>query len=225
MGDMEPQLENVEQTSMNSDSGKKLSVVKIRFDLDNPVSDAMYQYLSENIIIKTKEIIGKKPIESNQLKIELPIEEIKEVSHTIPLYNFYAAAGTFSEIQVEKNYNLIPVPERYATEDYFACQIIGESMNKIIPNGSVCIFKIYSGGSRDGKIVLVENRDIHDVDFNSSFTVKTYSSQKIISEEGWQHKEILLKPNSYDTSFKDIVIDELTSEQMKIHGEFVSVLD
>jgi superfamily II DNA or RNA helicase/SOS-response transcriptional repressor LexA len=225
MGDIKPQKGYVEQTKMNSDRGKKISVVKIRFDLDNPVSDAMYQYLSENIIIKTKEIIGKKPIESNQLKIELPIEEIKEVSHTIPLYNFYAAAGTFSEIQVEKNYNLIPVPERYATEDYFACQIIGESMNKIIPNGSVCIFKIYSGGSRDGKIVLVENRDIHDVDFNSSFTVKTYSSQKIISEEGWQHKEILLKPNSYDTSFKDIVIDELTSEQMKIHGEFVSVLD
>ena len=98
-------------------------------------------------------------------------------------------------------------------------------MNKIIPNGSVCIFKIYSGGSRDGKIVLVENRDIRDADFNSSFTVKTYSSQKIIFEEGWHHKEILLKPNSYDTSLNDILIDEQTSEQMKIHGEFVSVLD
>ena len=41
--------------------------------------------------------------------------------------------------------------------DYFACKIIGESMNRVIPNGSICLFKPYTGGSRNGKIVLVEN--------------------------------------------------------------------
>jgi hypothetical protein len=33
-----------------------------------------------------------------------------------------------------------------------------------------------TGGSRNGKIVLVEN--IQDQDFNSAFTIKTYSSEK-----------------------------------------------
>jgi superfamily II DNA or RNA helicase/HKD family nuclease/SOS-response transcriptional repressor LexA len=225
MGDMEPQLENVEQTSMNSDSGKKLSVVKIRFDLDNPVSDSMYKYLSENSISSTKKITEKKIIKNEQLEIEIPFEEVRVNNNTIPLYNFYAAAGSFSEMQDEKEFSLILVPERYTTEDYFACKVIGESMNKIIPNDSICIFKKYFAGSRSGKILLIENIDSFDPDYNSAFTVKTYSSKKTISEEGYQHKEILLKPNSYDNSFKDIVVNEGNSKEMKVHGEFVCVIN
>ena len=167
----------------------------------------------------------RKIIKNEQLEIEIPFEEVRENNNTIPLYNFYAAAGSFSEMQDEKEFSLILVPERYTTEDYFACKVIGESMNKIIPNNSICIFKKYFAGSRSGKILLIENIDSFDPDFNSAFTVKTYSSKKTISEEGYQHKEILLKPNSYDNSFKDIVVNEGNSKEMKVHGEFVCVIN
>ena len=167
----------------------------------------------------------RKIIKNEQLEIEIPFEEVRVNNNTIPLYNFYAAAGSFSEMQDEKEFSLILVPERYTTEDYFACKVIGESMNKIIPNNSICIFKKYFAGSRSGKILLIENIDSFDPDFNSAFTVKTYSSKKTISEEGYQHKEILLKPNSYDNSFKDIVVNEGNSKEMKVHGEFVCVIN
>jgi phage repressor protein C with HTH and peptisase S24 domain len=68
---------------------------------------------------------------------------------------FYAAAGTFSEIQSERDFTLIEGPEN-SKNDYFACKIVGESMNRVIPNGSICLFKPYTGGSRNGKIVLVD---------------------------------------------------------------------
>jgi superfamily II DNA or RNA helicase/HKD family nuclease/SOS-response transcriptional repressor LexA len=225
MGDINPQLNNVEQTKMNSDSGKQVSVVKIRFDLENPVSDSMYQYLEENLDSKSKKIVAEKPKESQsiQLKIDIP-ETTTESIHTIPFYDFYAAAGTFSEMQDEKDYNLIPISERYATQDYFACQIKGESMNRIIPNNSICLFKKYSGGSRSGKILLIENRDSFDPDFNSAFTVKTYSSQKNINENSWEHTSIVLKPNSFEDNYNDIIIDENNSSEMRVIGEFVTVL-
>ena len=97
-------------------------------------------------------------------------------------------------------------------------------MNKRIPNGSICIFKKYSGGSRTGKILLIENHDIQDPDFNSAFTVKTYASQKRITEEGWKHLEILLKPHSFDSSYKDIIISQDNHNEMKVVGEFITVL-
>ena len=76
---------------------------------------------------------------------------------------FYAAAGTFSEMQSEKDFTLIEGPENIKqNNDYFACKIVGESMNRTIPNGSICLFKSYTGGSRNGKIVLVENFDIQE---------------------------------------------------------------
>jgi phage repressor protein C with HTH and peptisase S24 domain len=128
-------------------------------------------------------------------------------------------------MQSEKDFELIEVPEKYnAKEGYFACEIRGESMNRIIPNNSICIFRIYTGGSRNGKILLIENRDYQDPDFNSVFTVKTYSSERDVKEETWKHLSITLRPNSYDKKYKDIVINEHDADGMRVVGEFVTVL-
>jgi superfamily II DNA or RNA helicase/HKD family nuclease/SOS-response transcriptional repressor LexA len=222
MGGVSPEKDKVAQTTMNNDKGQKISVVKFRFNLHHPVSEVMYNYLQENGTpsIKKNPII-KEPV--NQFEIELTNNNNANIKR-IPFYDFYAAAGSFSEMQSEKDFSLIEVPENYASSDYFACKIIGESMNKVIPNGSICLFKIYIGGSRNGKIVLVENFDYQDPDFNSAFTVKTYSSEKNIDEDSWEHTSIVLRPNSHDQSYKNIIIDEKSGAEMRVVGEFIKVL-
>ncbi|MDG5490767.1 DUF3427 domain-containing protein [Psychroserpens sp. SPM9] len=215
MGDVSIIKDSIQQAEM-PESGKP--VVHFKFQLDVPVKDDLYNYITADNKKKTTD----KVINS---KVKLIENEVKQSESTIPIYDFYAAAGTFSEMQNEKEYNLISVPEKYASDDYFACRVIGESMNKIIPNNSICLFKKYFAGSRSGKILLIENRDSYDPDFNSSFTVKTYSSEKIITDEGWQHNSIILKPNSYDKSFKNIILDEENSKEMRVIGEFVKVLE
>lgn len=221
MGDVKPELNQVEETTMNSDNGKPVSVVKIRFILSNLVPPSLYNYLQE------KEKIIKTSVDSSQKLVEFKTEhnQEKSIKHQIPLYDFYAAAGTFSEIQSEKNYTLIEISGKYnPSSDYFACKIVGESMNRRIKNGSICLFKKEMGGSRNGKIVLVENMNIQDQDFNSAFTIKTYSSEKIVTEDGWKHTSIVLKPNSYDESYKDIVITEDNGAEIRVVGEFIEVL-
>lgn len=220
MGEVSPELNQVEQTTMLNDSGKQLPVVKIRFNLADPVISTMYNYLQEKAEGK-----DRKPEKAGKI---IPIQQSlsfkEELRNPIPLYNFYAAAGTFSELQSEKDYTLIEGPENSSSNDYFACKIIGESMNRVIPNGSICLFKPYTGGSRNGKIVLVENMDIQDADFNSAFTIKTYSSEKSFSEETWGHDSIVLRPNSFDSSYKNIIITKENAIEMKIVGEFVEIL-
>ena len=120
---------------------------------------------------------------------------------------------------------MIEGPENSAGNDYFACKIIGESMNRVIPNGSICLFKPYTGGSRNGKIVLVENRDMQDADFNSGFSIKTYSSEISVSEETWGHESIVLRPNSYDKSFQNIIITEENAAGIRVIGEFIKILE
>ncbi|MFN7495556.1 MAG: DUF3427 domain-containing protein [Cyclobacteriaceae bacterium] len=220
MGDVRPMLDQVQQTTMPNDQGKQLSVVKIRFNLNNPVTSTMYNYLHEklkdnkpNIKSKGKEI----PMHQSQ-----EIEE--ELRNPIPLYDFYAAAGTFSEIQSNKDFTLIEGPENSSKNEYFACRIIGESMNRVIPNGSICLFKPYTGGSRNGKILLIENRDIQDPDFNSAFTIKTYSSEKNVAEGNWEHTSIILRPNSYDSSYQNIIVTDENAAEMRVVGEFVKIL-
>ncbi|WP_367756148.1 DUF3427 domain-containing protein [Flavobacterium sp. WC2430] len=219
MGEASPEMNQIEQTTMGNDSGKQVSVVKIRFNLANPVSPSMYNYLEEKVTVKAAK--PEKKVEKKGFQSTIDFEPV--LHNPIPLYDFYAAAGTFSEIQSEREFTLIEGPAN-SKSDYFACKIIGESMSRIIPNGSICLFKPYTGGSRNGKIVLVENIDIQDQDFNSAFTIKTYSSEKVISDEGWEHTSIALKPNSFDSSYKDIIINEENGTSMRVVGEFVSII-
>ena len=206
MGDCTIIANSIEQAEMPD---SKKPIVHFKFKLDEPINEDLYKYITSNNGVLEK-IIEEKPIEN---------------VFTIPLYDFYAAAGNFSNMQSEKTFSQIEVPEEYSIgSDYFACKVIGESMNKRIPNGSICIFKKYSGGSRSGKILLIENFDRQDPDFNSAFTVKTYTSQKNVSEEGWEHLEVLLKPNSYDFTYKDIVINIENGNKMNVIGEFIEVL-
>jgi hypothetical protein len=51
MGDMHPIHNHVEQTTMNNDKGKKVSVVKIRFELEDAVESSLYTYLGENVVV------------------------------------------------------------------------------------------------------------------------------------------------------------------------------
>jgi SOS-response transcriptional repressor LexA len=150
----------------------------------------------------------------------------EKVINPIPLYDFYAAAGSFSEMQSNNEFTYIEGPKNlHSKKDFFACKVIGESMNRIIPNGSVCLFEKYAGGSRNGKIVLVENLDFNDHDYHSSFTVKTYSSEKQILEDEWMHTSIILRPNSFDPTFKNIVVDQSNAKEMRIVGVFVQILE
>jgi DUF2075 family protein len=147
--------------------------------------------------------------------------------NSIPVYDLSAAAGSFSELQnvpVEDT-DWIELPPRYrSSKDLFACKVVGESMNKIIPDGSLCLFRKYSGGSRNGKIVLVESTSIQDKDFGSNYTVKEYTSTKNVGDDQWHHQSITLKPLSYDPKFEDIIIPEDELIDFRVIGIFECVL-
>jgi SOS-response transcriptional repressor LexA len=212
MGDITPNKDVVEQTTMKNDSNNDISVVKIRFNLQNQVPENLYNYITQNTEKQSEDLIIE----------DVGSDKVKP-SFTIPLYDFYAAAGSFSEMQTDSDFRLINSEQEYDS-NYFACKVIGESMNRRIPNASICLFKEYTGGSRNGKIVLVENRDFQNTEFNSAFTIKTYSSKKSNSDEGSRNESIVLSPNSFDSNFTDIIITEDNGANMKVVAEFVKVL-
>ncbi len=182
---------------------------------DKPLREYFSQYITQFKEEKIVNIISK--------KVVIPFE------NSAPIYNLKAAAGNFSELQIvsenAEDYDWVELPSRFKNAmDLFACKVEGESMNKVIPNGSICLFRKYSGGSRNGKIVLVEHTSIQDPDFGSGYTVKEYHSVKYQDDEQWEHHSIRLKPLSYNSEYQDIEItgDELIS--LKVIGIFEMVL-
>jgi DUF2075 family protein len=153
-------------------------------------------------------------------------EDIKPFENAIPLYDLKAAAGNFGALQQVEEMQWLTIPDRIKpSKELFACQVIGESMNKVIQNGAFCLFRKYSGGSRNGQIVLVEHTNIHDSDFGSCYTVKEYESKKYEDENGWKHQSITLKPLSTDSTYQNLVLQDEDLSTFKVVGIFECVLD
>lgn len=153
-------------------------------------------------------------------------ENVKPYINAVPQFNFKAAAGLFSANQNISDYKWVELPERYKpSPEYFVCQVKGESMNKVIPNGSWCLFKKCSGGTRNGKIVLVKHQDISDDDHSYGFTVKKYESEKVFAEDSWRHHKITLLPLSTDSSHQPIIVESTEDHMLEVIGEFVDVLN
>jgi hypothetical protein len=118
-----------------------------------------------------------------------------------PIFDLEIAAGGFSDQQSLENAGntdaseWVQLPEHInTTQGMFVTRVVGESINKRIINSSWCLFKANPGGSRNGKIVLVQHRNIEDPDYVCTDTVKTYHSEKIEEKGVLVNQRIVLKP-------------------------------
>ena len=63
-----------------------------------------------------------------------------------------------------------------------------------------------------------------DVDFGSCYTIKEYHSEKSVSDDGWKHNQIILKPQSTIEDYKDLILSEDDQIEFRVLGEFDRVL-
>ena len=141
------------------------------------------------------------------------------VTH-LPLYSLAVAAGKFLENQEveEEGWEEAPSDLRL-TRELFVARIVGRSMEPKIPDGSLCVFRQGVTGSRQGRLVLVEQSG----GANDRYTVKRYASEKTQREDGtWSHEKILLMP--LNPEFEAWTLDP-EEERFRIVAEFVRVLD
>lgn len=117
------------------------------------------------------------------------------------------------------------MPVANAQPDMFVLQVAGHSMEPVIPDGAFCLFRAGSalGGSRNGRIVLVQNSGRVDPESGSTFTVKKYFSTKTADPESlWRHEEIILKPLNPD--FEEIRLHPSGGEEFSVIAEFIRVV-
>ena len=139
----------------------------------------------------------------------------------VPLYTLRAACGYFDDGEVPEEEGWVDATGNGFTPDpkrHFAVHAKGDSMQPMIQDGDICVFEWYRAGSRNGEVVLTQCRN-NDPDYGGRYTIKKYHSEKAVTEEGWQHTKVVLKPlnNDYD-------VIELEGEDYKTIGVFKCVL-
>lgn len=98
-------------------------------------------------------------------------------------------------------------------------------MNRRVPDGAYCVWRLHPKGSRHGKVVLAQHRDIYDDELGGRYTVKVYDSTKEdLGDGNWRHQRVTLRPASSDPSFEPIVLENLGEGELVVVAEMVEVL-
>lgn len=146
-----------------------------------------------------------------------------------PVVDLRFAAGAFSDPQaLEDGADAwVALPDWVRPQPgLFVAQVVGESMNRRIPNGAWCLFRANPTGTRQGKIVVVQHRSLADPETGGRYTIKRYTSEKLPSEEGgWRHERITLHPDSDRPEFApiELVVHE-EEEGVRVIAEMLMVL-
>jgi SOS-response transcriptional repressor LexA len=148
----------------------------------------------------------------------------------LPLYALEAAAGRWGperEVEAEPEDWLEAPPNlRRLSDDMFVARVTGRSMEPLIPDGSLCVFRggAALAGSRSGKRLLIAN---YNETGDQRFTVKVYQSVKrAVDAERNATVQVVLHPlnpeyPSWELDYEPF--DAESSGRIRVVGEFVCV--
>ncbi len=139
----------------------------------------------------------------------------------LPKYSARVAAGRFLEDNEVDAEEWVETPEGLRLDpEMFIVEITGRSMEPKIPDGSLCVFRAGVQGTRQGKLLLIERRDVSES--GGRYTVKRYRSTKQQTGDEWRHATIRMEPLNPEFEAWELEDD---AEKFRVIGEFVRVLD
>ena len=104
---------------------------------------------------------------------------------------FLGASDLIGRKLLKPGMAIVPPGIPYA-EEMFAARLYGKSMEPRIKDRSICMFHPHSGGSRQDRIVLVEDRSRAD---EPRYTLKKYGNTKRdLPGDTWEHTGVNLRP-------------------------------
>ena len=163
----------------------------------------------------------------------LPLRRVSDAERAqgvpaVPVVSLKFAAGSFSDPQALEDgaTEWVELPEWVKPQPgLFVAQVVGESMNKRIPNGAWCLFRANPQGTRNGKIVVVQHRSISDPETGGSYTVKRYRSEKVVDADGTlRHERIELVPESDGAGFEVMTMQPNDVDALSVIAEWLMVV-
>jgi len=131
----------------------------------------------------------------------------------IPLFG-NIAAGSLDAVDriTEDNVQYIKYPKSFlgkyqSSKDLFAMKVNGESINKVIPNKSYVILKPVD-------LDQIKQDDLIVFSHGDEYSLKRFRRDD-------EDKVLILRPESTDHKFRDIIIKYDTSNDLKIYGKVI----
>jgi SOS-response transcriptional repressor LexA len=196
--------------------------------LPAPKEEDLSKGILEAIDMDSYRVEKKALISSASIADLVPFERTTNPSDyyktAVPLMTLEAAASSFGKVDPAEVREWVTLRTAQKLRDgMFVARVVGSSMEPQIPDGAYCLFAPVAGGSRRGRVLLVQHQDIADPETGGSYTVKRYDSDKVTEADGtWSHSEVRLQPAN--PKFDPIVLRVEAEDEVRPVAELVEVL-
>lgn len=201
---------NLNQRELADISGIRASSISDWLNNKYEAKQDKIYLLSKALDVSPSWLMGFDVDINNHKRSEVTFVGRANVMRTYRYIEAKVAAG--SPIAIEgQNYSSLAVPDsmlgKYAKEDILFMHTSGDSMNKVIPDGSLI-------GILEFKSVYdIKNGDIVVFNNNGNYSVKRYFKDE-------ENNRIILKPESTNPIYTDIIYD-LDTENVEIIGKVI----
>ncbi len=160
--------------------------------------------------------------------VEEPFRRVRPVyadryKTCVPLLSLKAAAGAFGEGQLPEFQDWVePSTSIPLVKGMFVAQVVGRSMQPLIPDGAYCLFRYPVLKPKNEMTVLAQHHGVNDTETGGSYTVKRLRRTGHETDEGWRWDEIRLEPTN--SEFRPIVLSNLEEGELRVLAEFIEVL-
>jgi len=149
-----------------------------------------------------------------------PVTAIARGSKRVPVESVRAAAGAFTEPEAVEAAGYIDAhTRRIIKPGMFAAAVSGRSMEPLIRDGAICLFRPMEGRDPDGKVLLLQLRDARDPESGGRYTVKRF---RVVGRIGGRISKVRLEP--INREFQAIVLEEDPMRQLTLIAEFLEIL-
>jgi DUF2075 family protein len=147
------------------------------------------------------------------------------VDRAVAVFDLAIAAGGFGLERQPEPLGWASVPVNLpASDDHFLARVHGNSMNKRIPDGAWCLFRLRPSGTLDGRILVVAHRSIQDADTGARYTVKRY--RRTGNADGDGNREatsVTLEPETWADGYQAIRLGPEDAADLSVVAELVCV--
>jgi hypothetical protein len=143
----------------------------------------------------------------------------------VPYYPISVAAG-FADPQSllsEEPSGWVKIETHRQLTGLFAVHIKGRSMEPMIPNGSLCLFRAYQGGTRQNKVLLIKSRRLLDPETEMSYMVKRYKRLTPVTDTQNRNR-VVIHLISENKDYSPIVLQSSSEKEISVLAEFIEVI-
>jgi hypothetical protein len=165
------------------------------------------------------------------------LDEVRPFENCVPLYDLDIAAGRFgggavldevaqnAELQRPEDFAWVELPDAFQPRHgLFVARVVGESMNRRIPNESWCLFRLISKPTSRNRPVVARLNGLTDPE-TGRYTVKLYDTEKEQrKDQSVETLRVILRPLSFDPAFQPIILSIENEGQFRVIAELVAVL-